>query len=167
MLVLNEGGKVPTDKTIPYVTGAEFFGDRNPISYYQSVTALTLARTLGQKQKPGDRTLAMVDPVFAVDDARLAKAVSEKRRAALDKLTGERLMSLKSELGLTIPRLPVTAQLGKALKGAEPARTDLFEGMEARKSVLLWQGTSRLISQSCSQPTVTLARTSRLSRNRC
>ena len=29
MLVLNDGGKIVTDKTIPYVTGAEFFGDRN------------------------------------------------------------------------------------------------------------------------------------------
>ncbi len=51
MLVLNQGGKVGTYKTIPYVTGAEFFGERNPISYYQSVTALTLARTLGKHQK--------------------------------------------------------------------------------------------------------------------
>ncbi|MGO9117180.1 MAG: tetratricopeptide repeat protein, partial [Desulfomonilaceae bacterium] len=95
MLVLNDGGKVQTDKTIPYVIGAEFLGDRNPISYYQSITALTLARTLGKQQKPGDRTLAMVDPVFSPDDARLVKAAAEKRRAALDKLTGEKLMSFK------------------------------------------------------------------------
>ena len=33
MLVLNQGGKVDTSRSIPTVTGAEFFGDRNPISY--------------------------------------------------------------------------------------------------------------------------------------
>ena len=137
MLVLNDGGKVHTDKTIPYVTGAEFFGDRNPISYYQSITALTLARTLGKQQKPGDRTLAMVDPVFSPDDARLVKAATEKRRAMLDKLTSEKLMSFKTELALEIPRLPLTTQLGESLKKADPAKTDLYEGMNAQKSELL------------------------------
>ncbi|MGO9116896.1 MAG: CHAT domain-containing protein, partial [Desulfomonilaceae bacterium] len=137
MLVLNDGGKVQTDKTIPYVTGADFFGDRNPISYYQSVTALTLARTLGKQQKAGDRTLAMVDPVFSPEDTRLVKAAVEKRRAALDKLSSEKLMSFKTELALEIPRLPLTTQLGESLKKADPAKTDLYEGVKAQKSELL------------------------------
>jgi len=137
MLVLNREGKVRTDKPIPYVTGAEFFGDRNPISYYQSVTALTLARTLGKKQLSAGRTLAMVDPVFSTDDARLVKAATEKRRATLDKLTGDKLMSFKAELALDIPRLPLTAQLGESLKKADPATTDLYEGLKAQKTVLL------------------------------
>ncbi len=137
MLVLNDGGKVQTDKTIPHITGAEFFGDRNPISYYQSVTALTLARTLGKQQKPGDRTLAMVDPVFSPDDARLVQAATEKRRAVLDKLSSEKLMSFKTELALEIPRLPLTTQLGESLKKADPEKTDLYGGMKAQKSELL------------------------------
>ncbi len=137
MLVLNDGGKVSTDKTIPYVTGAEFFGDRNPISYYQSVTALTLARTLGKKQEQAEKTLAMVDPIFAVDDARFAKETTEKRRAALDKLTGEKLMSFRTELKLQIPRLPLAEKLGESLKDADPAKTDLYEGLNAQKAVLL------------------------------
>jgi CHAT domain-containing protein len=136
-LVLNDGGKVNTDKPIPYVTSAEFFGDRNPVSYYQSVTALTLARTLGKQQKPGGRTLAMVDPVFSTDDARLVKTGAEKRRAMLDKLTGEKLMSFKAELALDIPRLPLTARLGESLKKADPEKTDLYEGLKAQKAVLL------------------------------
>ena len=137
MLVLNDGGKIQIDKTIPYVTGVAFFGDRNPISYYQSITALTLARTLGQEQKSGDRTLAIVDPVFSSDDPRLAKAATEKRRAILDKLSSEKLMSFKTELALEIPRLPLTTQLGESLKKADPAKTDLYEGLTAQKAVLL------------------------------
>ena len=46
----------------------------------------------------------MVDPVFSPEDARLVKAAAENRRAALDKLTGEKLMSFKTELALEIPR---------------------------------------------------------------
>ncbi len=137
MLVLNQSGKVGTDKTIPYVTGAEFFGDRNPISYYQSVTALTLARTLGKHQKTGGRTLAVVDPVFSSEDARLAKAAAEKRRATLGKLTEEKLMSFQTELKLEVPRLPLTGQLGESLKKADPEKTDLYHGVTAQKAVLL------------------------------
>ncbi len=137
MLVLNDGGRIATDQKIPCVTGADFFGDRNPISYYQSVTALTLARTLGKQQKSGDRTLAMVDPVFSPDDARLVKAATEKRSAVLDKLSSEKLMSFKTELALEIPRLPLTTQLGESLKKADPAKTDLYEGIKAQKAVLL------------------------------
>ena len=96
MLVLNDGGKVITDGKVPWTSGAEFFGDRNPISYYQSVTALTLGTTLGKQQKSGDRLLALVDPVFAAEDARLVKVAAENRRAVLDKLTGEKLMSFRS-----------------------------------------------------------------------
>ncbi len=44
MLVFNDGGKFIKDNKRPQTSGAEFFGDRNPISYYQSITALTLAR---------------------------------------------------------------------------------------------------------------------------
>ena len=136
-LFLNDGGKVITDNKVPQTSGVEFFGDRNSISYYQSITALTLARTLGKQQKPGDRTLAMVDPVFSTDDTRLVKVAAEKRRAMLDKLTGEKLMSFKSEVALEIPRLPLTTQLGKSLKKADPAKTDLYEGLTAQKAVLL------------------------------
>ena len=33
MLVLSDGGKIVTDTKLPRVFGADFFGDRNPISY--------------------------------------------------------------------------------------------------------------------------------------
>jgi len=135
-LVLNEGGKAEAGGKSVQITGAEFLGDRNPLSYYQSVTALTLARTLGKQHRAGDRTLAMVDPVFATDDPRLKQAAAEKRRALLDKLTNEKLMSFKSELSMEIPRLPLTAQLGESLKKADPGNTDLYEGLTAQKAML-------------------------------
>ncbi|MFH1116524.1 MAG: tetratricopeptide repeat protein [Pseudomonadota bacterium] len=136
MLVLNDGGKVMTDKNVPYTTGAEFFGDRNPISYYQSITALTLVRTLGKQQETTDRLLAMVDPVFSSDDPRLMKLAKDKKETLLRAIPKDLLMSIQTENGLTFPRLPLTGQLGESLKKADAAHTDLYEGTAAKKSVL-------------------------------
>ena len=117
-------------------SGAEFFGDRNPISYYQSITALTLARTLEKQQKPGEKTLALVDPVFSQDDPRFIKLARQEKEKLLSNLPKDILMSMKIQEGLTWPRLPFTAQLGESLKKDDP-KTDLYEGMQAKKSVLL------------------------------
>jgi hypothetical protein len=124
MLVLNEGGKIATDKKPAYTTGAEFFGDRNPISYYQSITALTLARTLGKQQRSGDKVLAMVDPIFAMDDSRLIKIAENQKQKLLENLPKDLLMSIQTQNKLTFPRLPLTGELGKSLKNTEP-KTDL------------------------------------------
>jgi CHAT domain-containing protein len=80
----------------------------------------------------------IVDPVFSPDDSRAKKAASEKKLALLNKITRDRLMAIQTELnGMKFEPLPLTAQLGKSLKDAEPVRTDLFQGMAAQKSVLL------------------------------
>jgi len=139
MLVIKEGQGWNTSAQRPYPEGVVYFGDRNPISYYQSLTALTLARTLGKQQKTGDRTLAMVDPVFDKDDKRfiqLAREKQQQQRASLDAIRDEKLMSIKSELGLEFPRLALTSQLGEALKKVDPGKTDLYSGLRAEKSVL-------------------------------
>jgi len=45
-------------------------------------------------------------------------------------------MSIKTEVGLTFPRLPLTGELGNSLKHLDPARTDEYTGMKAAKPVL-------------------------------
>lgn len=135
MLVLSDSGKISTDKQFPEATGAEFFGDRNPISYYQSITALTLARTFGKGTKTAPKTMVMADPVFRPEDARLAN-VNQQRRVVLMKSMPDTLMSIKNEMSLTFLRLPLTGELAKSLKELEPGTTDLFVGMEASKQVL-------------------------------
>jgi CHAT domain-containing protein/Tfp pilus assembly protein PilF len=137
MLVLNDGGKIVTENKKAQTTGAEFFGDRNPISYYQSITALTLARTLGKHQKAGEKTLAMVDPVFSADDPRLVKVAKQERDKLLANLPTDLTMSIQTESGLTFPRLPLTAQLGESLKNADQQQTDLYEGLNVKKTALL------------------------------
>ena len=62
--------------TVP--EGLTYVGDAYPISYYQSITAMTLARTQGNQNKPKDKVLVMADPVFGLDDSRLTNVPDEK-----------------------------------------------------------------------------------------
>ena len=137
MLTLNDAGKIVTDGKIPQTSGAEFFGDRNPVSYYQSVTALTLARTLGKRKKTGEKTIAMVDPVFTLNDRRLLKYAKQSQEKLATTLPTDLLVPMEEQNSLTFPRVELTAQLGESLKKADPSRTDIYEGMDARKSVIL------------------------------
>ncbi len=135
MLVIKEGTGWNTSGPRPYPEGVAYFGDRNPISYYQSLTALTLARTLGHTKKTGPRTLVMADPVFQSDDPRLLQAERKRRQKLLASVSGK-LMSIKNETGLVFNRLPLTGDLGTALKKLQPDLTDLFTGMHASKPLL-------------------------------
>jgi hypothetical protein len=136
MLVLNDGGRIATRDNMPAVVAAEFFGDRNPISYYQSVTALTLARQFGKLKTGTDKALVMDDPVFNTDDARWKQKSHELKLSQLDVAPTRLLSSMKTELGLVFERLPRTGDLGRELKKLEPNRTEEFSGMEASKAVL-------------------------------
>jgi CHAT domain-containing protein len=130
--VIKEGTGWNTSTQRPYPEGVVYFGDRNPISYYQSLTALTLARTLGRVKKTGNRTLVVADPVFQSNDARLQQ-MEKKRRADLLASVSDKLMSIKTETGLVFNRLPLTGDLGTALKKLQPDSTDLYVGMDASK----------------------------------
>ncbi len=132
MLVINKGQGWNTTTKNPYPRGAVYFGDRNPISYYQSLTALTLARTLGEVKKPGPRTLVMADPVFESNDRRRGQI----RLAKGPDSVSRKLLSISTEIGLRFERLDFTGDLGMALKGLQPEMTDLHTGMEANKSLL-------------------------------
>ncbi|MFC1836058.1 tetratricopeptide repeat protein [Thermodesulfobacteriota bacterium] len=135
ILILSDKARIVTDKGFPRVVDARFFGDRNPISYYQSVTALTLVRLFGKRKKTGQRLLIMSDPVFGPEDERM----SNFRQPTTIRLMGafsERLMDIKSETGLPIERLPLTAELGENLKDLYPGETDLYTGMYATKPTL-------------------------------
>ena len=123
------------DATGPYPEGITYLGDVYPISYYQSITSLTLARTLRSKEKPGAKTLVVADPVFEADDARLKSVSSTERQKSLASLP-EKLMSIKDQCGITFSRLSKTTELAESLKKLNPDKTILFTGMQARKSIL-------------------------------
>jgi len=123
-LVLNSGGEIRKDKGISYaVSGVEFFGDRNPVSYVQSLTALTLARTLKRSEPPADKVLVMADPVYSLSDSRSQQA------------GGEHKIASKKEW--TLGRLAATGELARALAEMHKGKVDIFAGLDASKSNLL------------------------------
>ena len=119
----------------PYPEGLTYLGDLHPISYYQSITSLTLSRTLGSKAKTGTKTMVIADPVFGPEDTRLQTASLKERQKVLAALP-EKLMSIKAQTGITFPRLSQTAALGEFLKKLNPDNTDLYTGIDAKKSIL-------------------------------
>lgn len=135
MLVLGGDSTVTEDSQIAQVSGAEFFGDRNPLSYYQSITALTLARTYREHLSTGTKTLVVADPVFDESDLRFTR-LAQRRSVQTDGSIVEKLMSIKLLNGVTFPRLPLTAELGEYLERLNPERTDVYSGMRASKTAL-------------------------------
>jgi len=138
MLVMNDGGRIDSKPDIPRTVGVEFLGDRNPISYYQSLTALTLARTLGKQVRPGERVLVIADPVFQMEDER-AQAAGSTRVAEADKRHYSEIMVAMGGAGqgLRFRRLAVTGKLASHLKGIFKEKTDSFTGLSANKKNFL------------------------------
>ena len=140
MLVLNNAGKIVTDEKRPQTSGAEFFGDRNPISYYQSITALTLARTLGKQKQPQDKLLVIADPVFDMRDARAQETGSSTKLTGSEASMYKGLMAAIEEgkMGpLRFGQLPLTGNLAENLNTAFKGSCALFTGLKADKGAFM------------------------------
>ncbi len=147
MLVLNDKGNIKTDRDIPYVSGAEFFGDRNTISYCQSVTALTLARVHAKAKLPKPGLLVMADPVFQEKDERTASVPKEQppTGAATSVLKWLNLMAAEEDGpmgvgGLKLPsflRLGRTRQLAYDLENLYKGPSKICVDFDASKSNFL------------------------------
>ncbi len=136
ILVLNDAGKVTAEGEIPAISGAEFFGDRNPISYYQSITALTLARTYGKGKSQGKKLLVMADPVFQLRDARAQKSKPKSKLAGVEADMYKNLMVAveEGELGtVRFNRLPMTGDLARELSETYKGDSVVFTGLDASK----------------------------------
>jgi hypothetical protein len=64
----------------PYPEGVRYVGDSCTFTYWQSGTAMTMARRL-RREVGGDRALVIADPLFAADDPR-AQDLAQVRLAA-------------------------------------------------------------------------------------
>ncbi|MGO9570575.1 MAG: CHAT domain-containing protein [Desulfomonilaceae bacterium] len=137
MLTLNGEGRIQETAGLPQITGAKFLGDRNPVVYCQSITALTLTRTLANPTKPEDRLLVMADPVFDMKDARVEKPATRTAAAGGVKHV-YRLMNATKKAGeevLEFNRLPLTGDLADGLKEMYEENSDVYTGLKASKEV--------------------------------
>ena len=136
-LPLNERGRVETDSNIPHVSDCQFFGDRNPVSYYQSVTALTLARNHAKPAPSGERFLIVADPVLLTTDSRFRNNGPENK--AVDRHLAAMYTNLLSGTAGTelSRRAALTGDLARNLKRLYGAESEVFTGMDANKKKLL------------------------------
>jgi tetratricopeptide (TPR) repeat protein len=135
MLPLSGEGLIEETAGLPQTAGVRFLGDRNPLVYCQSITALTLTRTLANPTKPKDKLLVIADPVFDTGDPRVQKPAARTTDSGGDKNV-YRLMSTMKKAGvegLGFKRLPLTGELAEGLKRLYADKSDVFTGLDATK----------------------------------
>jgi tetratricopeptide (TPR) repeat protein len=134
------GGEAKWNKSgngFDYPEGLTFLGDEHPISYYQSVTALTLARTIGNKEKTKDSLLVVADPVFNMKDQR-AQQASETRLSQKEKdYNIQRMTTIENSAGPLFPQLPETGKLAEDLAKMYGTNCLSITGLKADKFVFL------------------------------
>ncbi len=88
-----------------------YLGDVYPISYHQSITALTLARTRNSPNPTKDKALVLADPIFGPDDDRLHSGEREELKLQWQALPAN-IMSAACTNRLKFRRLALTGWLG-------------------------------------------------------
>jgi CHAT domain-containing protein/Tfp pilus assembly protein PilF len=122
-----------------YPAGPTYVGDLYSISYYQSLTAMKLVRTLGKDKKSGQRLLVMTDPIFGMSDERLQNSdrqVAQDQTKDVNSLT---LLALETAARGTfsLRRLEESEKLGKELKELLGANCEVYTGLECTKRTFL------------------------------
>ena len=135
-------GGVPKWTTGPYgdfPQGINYLGDRNPIIYSQSLTAMTLVRKLAKAEQTGGAVLVMADPIFDITDERVRNLESPKP-ATENKDHSSRVKSAieHSCAGkLKLRRLLQTRELGNSLKGLYGDSCEVYTGFQCTKKAFL------------------------------
>ncbi|MGO9121928.1 MAG: CHAT domain-containing protein [Desulfomonilaceae bacterium] len=121
-----------------YPEGLVFAGDLHPMIYQQSITALSLERSLSAKDPTGERLLVIADPVFQADDERTA--TSKESKTPKDKSFQIELMGGIQQIlgeGNALARLPKTGELAKQLRKLYGESCEIHTGMEASRQFVL------------------------------
>jgi len=122
-----------------YPEGVTYLGDMYPISYYQSLTALTLIRSVDRVRDPGSQLLVIADPVFDDRDSR-ATPTGETQIAKPDQERALRTMAAIKQTfgGFQFDRLPKTQELSQKLKELYGSDCDgPYTGFKADKAYFL------------------------------
>lgn len=91
MLVMNEGGTVLEQGSWPVTKGVEFLDDRNPVTYCQSITALTLERRWRKIPASRPKMLVIADPAVPepVTERDNSEHISKDRQKELEQEAAE------------------------------------------------------------------------------
>lgn len=133
------GGSVKWQKGafgFPYPDGLNFLWDDHPISYYQSLTVMTLSRKYGRGDSLGNAIVVIADPVFEMNDKR-AQGETGGRINSSDKDRSIDLMQTIEDSThgkFKFNRLEGTAVLAENLGKMFGRNSLILEGMKANKS---------------------------------
>lgn len=133
MLVLDEEGRICSDGELPSVCDARFLGDRNPIYYCQSATALSLARMFKPPQALTESILVIADPVFQPNDARMATA----RNGHDSAVGGVMTQQDRGRPGPALERLELTGELAQSLETIFRGHAEVYTGLDANKDYFI------------------------------
>ena len=121
--------------------GLTYVSDRYSLTYYQSLTSMTLVRTLAKNRKPGDRILVMADPVFQMNDARAQDSAPTENYYAQAAGSGSiaLMAAVEDETGgfFKLPRLDKTSDLAKYIGGLYGSKSDVYTGLQSSKKTFL------------------------------
>ena len=128
------GGKVQwlAGKHGPFPYGLTYLGDRNPVIYSQSLTAMTLTRARAKREQTGGEVLVMADPVFNEADERTRGSDAptpgtEMTAAPQRDLAGR----------FSFRRLKESQQLGNRLKNLYGESCEVYTGLQCTKGTFL------------------------------
>jgi tetratricopeptide (TPR) repeat protein len=105
-----------------------YVGDLYAVSYAQSLTVLTLSRTLEAAKSFGDRVLVFANPVFNYRDRRTEARTMMPMEAQSN--------STNFDVAQRLGPLPQTAALASELEGLYKSNCKAFEGFEAQKALI-------------------------------
>ncbi len=135
----------------PFPLGITYLGDKFPVLYSQSATALTLLRTMSSPRSTGQNALALVDPVFSCADSRAAALTGKDKNACKTAFTTAVANWKKMGVGgakrrgddisysgqdAIFPRLEKTAALGVKMTELFPG-AKILSGSDATRDKLL------------------------------
>ena len=120
-----------------YPQGITYLGDDYPISYYQSLSALTLVRNMGAKIIHKDNLLVVADPVFSLKDQRAQQAGATRLSKKEREYNIQRMEPMEGSAGPVFPQLPETRILADSLVNIYGENCLALTGLKADKSDFL------------------------------
>ena len=119
-----------------YPAGVTYLADLYNISYYQSITALTLVRSLKAHRRTGRRILVMADPVYSEEDSRTGAGTGPLAKRP----NGTALVRLmdgtpNNQVFPDLRRLRQTGELAANLQGMYSSTCDAYTGLDCSRRV--------------------------------
>jgi CHAT domain-containing protein/Tfp pilus assembly protein PilF len=122
-----------------YPIDLKYFGDAYPVSYYQSITALTLARRKERRNERGENLLVIADPVFQSTDKRAQSVVHSDGSTVQPRpeIAAGASDDPRANDAFRFERLPETAKMAENLRKLYRKKSVILTGLEAGKAHLI------------------------------